>query len=500
MNLYQPTITGSLSVSGSINISGSINVVGGGGTITGTASYATNALTASSADNFTVRNTLTAQTLVVQTITSSVIYSSGSNVFGNSAANTQVFTGSVYMNPGGLFVSSSGLVGIGNVIPAYTLDVTGTGRFTSTLLVSGAATFSSSVGIGTSTVPAKLTIYTGVGGAFPATSGTTQSNGLVARYKDTSNACIDYGTNGGSGGWLQVTNITDLSSAYPFLINPNGGNVGIGTSSPNGPLDVVGPLYGGLYTLSLYDSAAVAANIGGGIYFGGKYNSTTYTGWAGILGRKDNATSGEYGGYMAFYTRTNGSAPAERMRIGSDGSVSVLAGGSLDMLNGYIRLRNTASTATYGLFIQKAIWIGSGTDYSPAIAAETGYGIYTYTNGAVSPAGPYVSPGGTTWTNGSSDVRKKKNFETTQGLAEVLQIEPIKYHFNEDNDNSKKRLGFKAQNIQPLIPEMVLETGEFAEDGSPYLTVTPDYILPVLVKAIQEQQTQIEELKSQINK
>jgi hypothetical protein len=34
------------------------------------------------------------------------------------------------MNPGGLFVSSSGLVGIGNVVPAYTLDVTGNLRST----------------------------------------------------------------------------------------------------------------------------------------------------------------------------------------------------------------------------------------------------------------------------------------------------------------------------------------------------------------------------------
>ena len=123
--------------------------------------------------------------------------------------------------------------------------------------------------------------------------------------------------------WLQVTNITDLSSAYPFLINPNGGNVGIGTSSPNGPLDIIGATYDGKYTISLYDSAAVAADIGGGIYFGGNYTGTTKTGWAGILGRKDNATSGEYGGYMAFYTRTNGTAPAERMRISSAGNLLI---------------------------------------------------------------------------------------------------------------------------------------------------------------------------------
>jgi hypothetical protein len=116
MNLYQPTITGSLSVSGSVNISGSISIAGGG-TISGTASIATTALTASSADNLLVRNTLTAQTLVVQTITSSVDFVTGSTRFGSLLANTHVFSGSVTMNPGGLFVSSSNKVGIGTTNP-----------------------------------------------------------------------------------------------------------------------------------------------------------------------------------------------------------------------------------------------------------------------------------------------------------------------------------------------------------------------------------------------
>ena len=73
------------------------------------ASYALSAsyaATASSADSFLVRDnitasnalitgTVTAQTLVIQTITSSVIYSSGSNIFGNELTNTQQLTGSV---------------------------------------------------------------------------------------------------------------------------------------------------------------------------------------------------------------------------------------------------------------------------------------------------------------------------------------------------------------------------------------------------------------------
>jgi hypothetical protein len=154
----------------------------------------------------------------------------GYNIYVDSAGNYQ-YMNTTSARAGSLILMDGGNISFQNAVAATSANPTLTPRMT---ITSGG-----NVGIGTSTVPAKLTIYTGVGGAFPATSGTTQSNGLVARYKDTSNACIDYGTNGGSGGWLQVTNITDLSSAYPFLINPNGGNVLIGTTSDSGyPLQV----------------------------------------------------------------------------------------------------------------------------------------------------------------------------------------------------------------------------------------------------------------------
>jgi hypothetical protein len=61
----------------------------------GTSVTASFAATASSADNFTVRGTLTAQTIVAQTITSSTEYITGSTIFGSQLSNTHQFTGSV---------------------------------------------------------------------------------------------------------------------------------------------------------------------------------------------------------------------------------------------------------------------------------------------------------------------------------------------------------------------------------------------------------------------
>ena len=70
------------------------------------ASYA---LTSSYADNFTVGGTLTAQTLIVQTITSSVEYITGSSQFGSQLSNTHQFTGSVSIT-GSLAVNDSNVI------------------------------------------------------------------------------------------------------------------------------------------------------------------------------------------------------------------------------------------------------------------------------------------------------------------------------------------------------------------------------------------------------
>jgi len=71
------------------------------------ASYAS---TSSYSDQFRVAGTLTAQTLIVQTVSSSIIYSSGSNIFGNDLTNTQIFTGSVSVT-GSLNVRGGGITG-----------------------------------------------------------------------------------------------------------------------------------------------------------------------------------------------------------------------------------------------------------------------------------------------------------------------------------------------------------------------------------------------------
>jgi hypothetical protein len=85
------------------------------GSLEGTASYVLNtvsasyAVTASSADNFLVRGTLTAQTIVTQYITSSTSFITGSTKFGTLSSNTHEFTGSISVS-GSLSVNGSNVI------------------------------------------------------------------------------------------------------------------------------------------------------------------------------------------------------------------------------------------------------------------------------------------------------------------------------------------------------------------------------------------------------
>jgi hypothetical protein len=110
-NLTSTSALGTLQVNGNVYATSFTGSLSGSvvGNLTGTASFAS---TASSADNFTVRGTLTAQTIVAQTITASTEFITGSSRFGSLITDTHQFTGSLIVSGSVLYVSSSGQVGI----------------------------------------------------------------------------------------------------------------------------------------------------------------------------------------------------------------------------------------------------------------------------------------------------------------------------------------------------------------------------------------------------
>ena len=92
------------------------------------------------------------------------------------------------------------------------------------------------VGIGTAFPVQKFQIDGTVGN--PASIAATQS-GIFRISNTTDNAVLDFGIRAaGNGAWIQSTDETALNFNYPLLLNPNGANVGIGTTIPSGGLHV----------------------------------------------------------------------------------------------------------------------------------------------------------------------------------------------------------------------------------------------------------------------
>ncbi len=89
----------------------------------------------------------------------------------------------------------------------------------------------------------------------------------------------------------------------------------------NGPNSTVGSRAGNLQVMTI-DSAA--ADIGGSIGLGGNYTTNLVSArFASIAGRKENSTAGDFGGYFAISTSTNGAAETEKLRVTSAGNLVI---------------------------------------------------------------------------------------------------------------------------------------------------------------------------------
>jgi hypothetical protein len=94
-----------------------------------------------------------------------------------------------------------------------------------------------------------------------------------------------------------------------------------------------------------------------------------------------------------------------------------------------------------------------------------------------------------------SDERIKKDIEDSEpGLEHVLKLRPVSYRLKKAANDAPKMLGFVAQEVKEVIPEAVNGSAE-----TRYGLAT-ETLIPVLVKAIQEQQKQITQLTARVEK
>ena len=310
--------------------------------------------------------------------------SSISNSAGNITLAPATGTGSVIVNSGLAATSSttgaltvtggagvSGDIYAGNSINAGTTLSVGTNGFIPQLYGSSAssgnikidgtsnatkgnvllASAGGNVGIGTTAPTAAFSVNGSGALALPGSSGASQSSGLIARLQTAgATSTLDIGSGGSTGQWLQATNTGNLATVYPLLLNPIGGNVGIGTTLPTAPLEI--SMTGAGTALVLSNTISQTKDVSGGrLRFRGNFvSNTAQTSFAEVAGLKENSTNINDAGYLAFSTES-GAAMNERMRITSLGNVGI-----------------GTTAPTYGLQVES----NNGSGYSALLRASSG--------------------------------------------------------------------------------------------------------------------------------
>lgn len=103
-----------------------------------------------------------------------------------------------------------------------------------------------------------------------------------------------------------------------------------------------------------------------------------------------------------------------------------------------------------------------------------------------------------------SDIKLKENIaDATPKLNDLMKVRVVNYNLKQElGYETQKQIGFIAQELEKVFPALVDAKADKDENGNDLGTETKSVkmtvFIPMLVKSIQEQQLQIEELKSEI--
>ena len=392
----------------------------------------------------------------------------------------------------------SGNVGIGTSSPSAKLEVNG-GSDMGIRIVSDAGGYSSlQFGDSSDSVRGGITYYStddslqfrgynntermridssgnvGIGNSSPTRNLTVGDTGASSVINIKSSATNGYSTlalgDSGDDNYAQI--LLDNSTNKLQIQNGGGGalgnrgitldsseNVGIGTSSP-------------VTSLSLGSSSTGMSFISG---------STSFN--SGKIAVIKQSEVGSGNGHLIFETYEGGSGGGERMRITSSGKLAINTTGL-----------NNSSVST-------GIDINANTGVGITINRNSDGNIITFKkdNGSGIVGGISITSTATSY-NTSSDYRLKENVNYEfNALDRVAQLKPARFNFIENADTTVD--GFLAHEVSDIVPEAIHGEKDGVDDeGNPeYQGIDQSKLVPLLTKAIQEQQAQIEALQSEIN-
>ena len=293
---------------------------------------------------------------------------------------------------------------------------------------------------------------------------------------------------GGNDGVLLLQTTTASGTATTAVLIDNAQNVGVGVT-PNAWGSSKAIQVGGG---SIWNSGG-AGNIfvGANYYFDGTNRRYIANGFATeYLGNGSDGTH-------KWYTAPSGTAGnaitfTQAMTLDASGGLS-------------IGRTSTGQGGTTGVSIEVTsangagnVWIansGTTSSQNPLTVYSTGASAYRF----------YIGMQGQVYATNTtitaiSDQRLKENIvDLDVGLNSIMALKPRKFDWKEGKGKDiKGDRGFIAQEFEAVFPDMIEEWLDPAPEGEdPYKSVRAD-LIPVLVKAIQEQQSLIQSLTDRL--
>jgi len=367
-----------------------------------------------------------------------------------------------------------------------------------------------------------------------AVTGTATMDGLIVDGNDsyTSNIRFTYGSSAptyfadwgyksSSDGNKVFLTMTDGGSAKDVLVANYNGNVGIGTSSPDTPLDVQGAIQasesGGDFIRMQTDGTNNIFDVNSGAYV---FRTSGFTERMRIDGATGNVGIGTSSPSSALHVdasststlvtihNTNGSsgdcrgldvetsttattvqrwfnAGSELGRFTATGNLLVGTTNSSGNSGQGIKLNKVSSDGVLHIvgatttIAQDAIQV-----YSTGASA---YRFFVQYNGQVNATFSSI--------NAISDASLKQNIrDLDKGLEAVLALQPRRFDWI--NGDGNDIMGFVAQEVETVLPELVHDY-KYSEEETK-LGLKMGDMIPSLVKAIQEQQATIEALTTRL--
>jgi len=359
-------------------------------------------------------------------------------------------------------------LGINNVSPTVALDVTGAGKFSSSVtsddLILTAGTLFGAGNTGFSNRLSDTTLYL----QMPATGFNITDNALNTRFILSSVGQLTSTKTSG----VFLNNSSGGTNAVQLQINNTSGDLRLGIeSSTGGTIQVGTSAYAAVFGNQANNATQFTTN--------GTVRATITSGGS-LLMAKDaaigiNTADGSDNGYLAL---CGASADGENRggyiylsgneRVSDPGMV-VIGAGNVIGIGSVIAFRTGAGVERMRLIGNGRLLIGTSTDQ--------GYLLFVNGNAA-----------GTSGFANVSDIRLKKDIiPIEKGLDKINKLNGVSFNWDKTlrpdlNVDDKNHLGLIAQDVEAILPQVVT-TGD---DEMQTKTIIYSDIVPVLIEAIKE--------------